>query len=63
VLGAVDVASEVLGNTRTVCRQSYVHPAIPAAYRDGTLAETWTRSRPTARLTRIERTVQHILDD
>jgi DNA topoisomerase-1 len=24
-----------LGNTRTVCRKSYIHPAVLAAYMDG----------------------------
>ena len=36
-----DVIAQVadkLGNTPTVCRKCYVHPAIPAAYEDGTLA-------------------------
>ena len=62
ILAAFDVAAEVLGNTRTVCRQSYVHPAVPDGFRSGLLGELWTRSRPTARLDRIERTVQRLLD-
>ena len=62
VLAAFDVAAEVLGNTRTVCRQSYVHPAIPEAFRSGDLAEAWKHSRSTAQLDRIERTVQRVLD-
>ncbi len=63
VLAAFDVASSVLGNTRTVCRQSYVHPAVPEAFRSGELASTWASSRATAQLDRIERTVQRLLDD
>lgn len=63
VLAAFDVAAEVLGNTRTVCRQSYVHPAVPEAFRSGALADAWHRSRATAQLDRIERTVQRLLDD
>lgn len=63
VLAAFDVASEVLGNTRTVCRESYVHPAVPEAFRSGRLAELWTHSRATAHLDRIERTVQRLLDE
>ncbi len=58
-----DVASSVLGNTREVCRQSYVHPASPDAFRSGRLGELWARSRSTAQLDRIERTVQRVLDD
>lgn len=61
VLAAFDVAAEVLGNTRAVCRQSYVHPAIPAAYRSGDLADLWRRSRAARGLDRIERTVQRLL--
>jgi DNA topoisomerase-1 len=38
VIQAVDAVSQVLGNTRAVCRRCYLHPAIVAAHRDGTLA-------------------------
>lgn len=61
VLAAFDVAAEVLGNTRTVCRQSYVHPAIPEAYRTGELAKVWKHARATSHLDRIERAVQKVL--
>ncbi|HEX5587334.1 MAG TPA: DNA topoisomerase IB [Acidimicrobiia bacterium] len=33
----IDVVAERLGNTRAVCRASYVHPAVLQAYADGTL--------------------------
>lgn len=62
VLAAYDVAAEVLGNTRTVCRESYVHPAISEAFRTGKLSELWPRSRPTRWLARPERLVQRLLD-
>ena len=58
---AVKATAEVLGNTRTVCRASYVHPVIPEAFRTGALAETYRRSRSTAHLDRIERTVQRLV--
>lgn len=61
VLAAFDIAAEVLGNTRTVCRESYVHPAIPDAFRSGLLAELWPRSRATRYLDRRERLVQRLL--
>jgi DNA topoisomerase-1 len=35
VVKAVDTASAKLGNTRAVCRKSYVHPAVFEAYRAG----------------------------
>jgi DNA topoisomerase-1 len=61
VVAAMDVAAEVLGNTRTVCRASYVHPVIPESFRTGALAETYRRSRSTTHLDRIERTVQRLV--
>ncbi len=32
-----DQVAAQLGNTRTVCRQSYIHPAIPDTWQDGAL--------------------------
>ena len=37
-----DVAGH-LGNTRAVCRNSYIHPAVIEAYVDGSLAKRWQR--------------------
>jgi DNA topoisomerase-1 len=37
VLMAIDGVAGVLGNTRAVCRKSYVHPAVIDAYMDGSL--------------------------
>ena len=34
---AIDAVSQLLGNTRAVCRRCYVHPAIIDAYLDGAL--------------------------
>lgn len=39
VNAALDVAAEQLGNTRAVCRKSYVHPGVLQAYLDGTLGQ------------------------
>ena len=33
----IDQVATRLGNTRTVCRQCYVHPAVPQAWQDGVL--------------------------
>lgn len=44
VLAAVDAAAERLGNTRTVCRSSYVHPAVVDAFLEG-----WLRAPPRVR--------------
>ena len=35
VLRAIDRTAERLGNTRAVCRQYYIHPALIAAYLEG----------------------------
>ena len=37
VVAAVKRVAEILGNTPAVCRQYYIHPAIIAAYLDGSL--------------------------
>jgi DNA topoisomerase-1 len=37
VLQAIEAVAGMLGNTRAVCRKSYIHPAILDAYMDGTL--------------------------
>ncbi|CAA9211873.1 MAG: Hypothetical protein PA2244 (similar to DNA topoisomerase IB, but possibly involved in glycosyl-transfer) [uncultured Acidimicrobiales bacterium] len=61
VLAAIDVAACVLGNTRAVCRSSYVHPAVLDAHTSGVLLEAWQRSRATERASRAERTVLSVL--
>jgi DNA topoisomerase-1 len=40
VLRAVEEVAKRLGNTRTVCRKCYIHPAVIDAYMDGSLLET-----------------------
>jgi len=35
IIGAIDAVAERLGNTRSVCRKYYVHPALIDAYRMG----------------------------
>lgn len=61
-LAAVDVAAERLGNTRTVCRASYVHPAVEPAFESGELAAAWAASRRSSRYTRAERATLRLLD-
>ena len=41
LLDAVDEVADELGNTRTVARARYVHPAVPAAYEAGRLGDWW----------------------
>jgi len=38
ILRALDTVAERLGNTRTVCRKYYVHPALLEAYQLGLTA-------------------------
>lgn len=45
LLQAIDQVAKKLGNTRAVCRRSYIHPAVIAAYNEGTLARR-LRGRP-----------------
>lgn len=60
-LAAVDVAAERLGNTRTVCRASYVHPVVEPAFESGELSAAWAASRRSSRYTRAERTTLRLL--
>ena len=63
VLAAIDVAAANLGNTRAVCRASYVHPRVPEAHTDGLLHQHWGRTRRTAHHRRAERAVLSLLSD
>jgi DNA topoisomerase-1 len=40
IVQAVDQVAATLGNTRAVCRGSYIHPAVIEAYRDGMTLST-----------------------
>jgi DNA topoisomerase I len=59
---ALDAAADRLGNTRTVCRNCYVHPHVASAYREGDLQEAWKRARASARFRRGERAVLTVLE-
>jgi len=53
----IDSVADHLGNTRAVCRSSYVHPAVIESFIQGTLLPRWQRpvgAKPTG-LTVIER--------
>jgi DNA topoisomerase-1 len=55
----IDAVAFRLRNSRAVCRASYVHPGLVAAYVDGSLAERWTPvdARPARGLRRDERSL------
>ena len=63
IVVAIDAAAERLWNTRTVCRNCYVHPRIAESYLDGSLDAAWRASRSTARMARSERAVLRLLDE
>src|SRR5262245_48526282 len=46
VVEVVDEVASELGNTRAVCRASYVHPAVVASFEEGVLGDWW-RDGPT----------------
>jgi DNA topoisomerase-1 len=61
LLRAIDATAEKLGNTREVCRSSYLHPVIPEALRDGSLQKAWARSRRGMWLGRAESAVNRLV--
>ena len=59
----IDAVADHLGNTRAVCRTSYVHPAVVESYVSGTLLPSWRRpvgAKP-AGLTVVERKALRLL--
>ena len=58
---AIDQVADVLGNTRAVCRKSYVHPEVFDAFADGRLATALVRCRPVKGLDRDETAVLNFL--
>jgi DNA topoisomerase-1 len=72
VLRAIDAVAERLGNTRTVCRKYYVHPALIQGYHLGMTAPAAAplrsraharRERPEAALRRDEVAVLQFLQE
>jgi DNA topoisomerase I len=45
VVCAIEAVARMLGNTRTVCRKSYVHPGIVDCYLDGAIDKVLTRPK------------------
>ena len=61
ILGAIDEAAQALGNTRAVCRASYIHPIVSDAYMSGDLHRAWTRSRSGPLMKRPENALRRLL--
>jgi DNA topoisomerase I len=43
VITAIEAVASLLGNTQSICRKCYIHPAIPTHYLNGTLAQNLRR--------------------
>ena len=61
ILEAIDRAADVLGNTRAVCRSSYIHPVVSDAYISGQLHQAWMQSRNGRFMKRPERALSRLL--
>ena len=64
MLAVIDTVAADLGNTRAVCRSSYIHPWFLDAWTKGTLAEAWTAvsdMRAMANMTKGESATLRIL--
>ncbi len=61
LLEAYDHAADVLGNTRAVARESYVHPRLAEAFDAGELHAAWKRTRGGHGLAREERLLLKVI--
>lgn len=43
--GVADIVAERLGNTRSICKNCYISPAVFEGFRSGALQEGWRRNR------------------
>jgi DNA topoisomerase-1 len=59
----IDDVARTLGNTRAVCRRSYVHPAVVDRYEQGSLPRIWSAgpTRAARGLDTDERRLLHLL--
>lgn len=62
IVDAADEASEILANTRTVARSSYIHPSIIESFKAGKLGGSLFRGRLRNGLTRIESALMRFLE-
>ena len=62
IVQAADTASEILVNTRTVARSSYIHPSVIQAYESGKLKASLFRGRMRTGLDKIESALVRFLE-
>src|SRR5256714_617733 len=62
VVAAVDVTAKRLGNTRSVCRKYYIHPALIEAYLEGSVLPPLPERKWSARKPRGPALRQHEMD-
>jgi DNA topoisomerase-1 len=66
MLAVIDTVAGDLGNTRTVCRSSYIHPTLLADWENEKFAEKWEaagKNRKIAGLDRDESSTLYYLSD
>lgn len=61
IVGAIDQVAATLGNTRAVCRSSYIHPGVIEAFRDGVTLSAVSPARAPAGLRDAEARLVHLL--
>ena len=62
IVQAADKVSEILVNTRSVARSSYIHPSVIKAYESGKLEASLFRGRMRAGLSKIESALMRFLE-
>jgi DNA topoisomerase-1 len=62
IIEAADKASEILVNTRSVARSSYIHPSVIKAYESGKLDASHLRGRIRPGLTKVESALMRFLE-
>ncbi|MEL7237398.1 MAG: DNA topoisomerase IB [Planctomycetota bacterium] len=61
IVAVIDDVAELLGNTRAVARNSYVHPGVIACFEEGRLAEAVEKADAVRELTQAESQTLHVL--
>ena len=62
IIRAADKASQILANTRTVARSSYIHPGVIKAYEAGKLKAFTLRGRMRSGLNKVESALMRFLE-